>query len=199
MNPQTGAGEPDAAWASLSLPLAPQALQAMMGNVEVLLRVNPCLEFDHLARLPDGRLQLAGRNESNQQAFAATADHVARDDGRGFSLRYDAGIKRETRFEIAPDAAGSLLTITETYAAPPAAGEARLAEVDRSLVPWAAALRAHLLRQSRWGKLPGYILLVEHFWLEMPPRQRRIARMIIWTTLLEFLVFLAVLAIYVAR
>ncbi len=36
----------------------------------------------------------------------------------------------------------------------------------------------------------------ERFWLKMPPRQRRIARLIIWTTALEFVVFLFVFVIY---
>ncbi len=193
----------DAAWVSLSLPLAPQALQEMLCDVEVLLRVNPCLEFERLERMPGGRLELAGRNDSNHQAFATGVDYAARSDGRGFVLRYDSGIKRETHFEIAPaldtDPSGSVLTITEVYDTPPQAErERRLAEVDRSLVPWAAALRAYLLQRARWGTWPAYRWLNERFWLGMPPRQRRVARLIIWTTLLEFAVFLAALAVYVA-
>jgi hypothetical protein len=203
MAEELSAGADDAAWVSLSLPLAPQALQDMLCDVAVLLRVNPCLEFERLERMPGGRLELAGRNESNQQAFTTGANYAVRDDGYGygncFVLRYDSGIKRETRFEVAPEPGGSVLTITEVYDTPAEAErERRLAEVDRSLVPWAAALRAHLLQRARWGRWPAYRWLNERFWLGMPPRQRRVARMIIWTTLLEFVVFVAVLAVYVA-
>jgi hypothetical protein len=203
MAEELSASADDAAWVSLSLTLAPQALQDMLCDVKVLLRVNPCLEFERLEQMPGGRLELAGRNDSNHQAFATGACYAARKDGRGFVLRYDSGIKRETHFEIAPaldtDPGGSVLTITEVYDTPAEAErERRLAEVDRSLVPWAAALRAHLLHHARWGNWPGYRWLVERFWLGMPPRQRRVARLIIWTTLLEFVVFVAVLAVYVA-
>lgn len=207
MAEQLNASVDDAAWVSLSLPLAPQALQEMLCDVAVLLRVNPCLEFERMEQMDGGRLELAGRNDSNQHAFATGVDYVVRNDGRGFALHYDSGIKRETRFEIAaaldtdPGAnpGGSVLTITEVYDTPAEAErERRLAEVDRSLVPWAAALRAHLLQRARWGKWPGYCWLIERFWLGMPPRQRRVARLIIWTTLLEFVVFVAVLGAYVA-
>ena len=189
--------EADAAWVKVALPLAPQALREFLHDIERLLRINPCLEFERLTRLPDGGFQLVGRNESNSQPFATRATLVATDEDGGLALRYDQGIKRETRFEILPDPGGSVLTITEVYAALPDQLEQSLSQVDRSLLPWAAALRAHLLRRARWQGFYGYAWLVESFWLGMPPRQRRVSRMIAWTTLLEFVAFLAVLLVYV--
>jgi hypothetical protein len=189
----------DAAWVKLALPIPVVALNEFVLDVERLLRINPCIEFERLARNPDGAWRLEGRNESNEQAIATAVRVLADPDHRGLALFYDSGLKRETRLEIeaAPD--GAVLTITEVYDTPaPEERESRLPEVDRSLMPWAAALRRHLLRRQRWGRLPGYRWLVERFWLGMPPRQRRVARLIIWTTLLEFVVFLAVMAIYVA-
>jgi hypothetical protein len=192
--------EDDAAWVKLAAPVAPADLQEFLQDIELVLRVNPRIEFTSLTRMPAGLLHLVGHNDSNNQSFDITAEFAASTDGNGFVMRYQTGIKRETRFEIAPDAHGAVLTITEIYDTPGEEERARrLTEVDRSLVPWAAALRAHLLRKARWGNLPGYTWLVERFWLGMPPRQRRVARMIIWATLLEFVVFLAVLAFYTAN
>jgi len=188
----------DAAWATLVLPLPAERVVEFLQDTELLLRINPCLEFDRLRAIPDGAWHIAGRNESNGRTFE-TEVRRAPSGGADFVLGYADGIKRETRFALAPDAQGTQLKITETYATP--AGEElaqRLAEVDRSLVPWAAALRVQLLRRARWGGVPGYRWLMERFWLGMPPRQRRVAWLIVWTTALEFLVFLAVLAVYLA-
>lgn len=188
----------DAAWVKLALPLSVRALNDFLQDVERLLRINPCLEFDRLIRSPDGTLMVAGKNESNDQCFDFRVALVPRLAGDGFVLSYDGGIKRESRFEIAPESGGSLLTITEVYDTPKTEDqERRLQEVDRSLVAWASALRKHLLRRQRWGSIPGYAWLVERFWLGMPPRQRRVAWLIIWTTALEFIAFIAVLAVFV--
>lgn len=193
------APERDAAWVKLALPIGPGALPGFLRDIELVLRINPCIEFEQLARMPDGRWHLAGRNDSNGQAFDTMAEFAATADGSGFELHYASGIKRMTRFGVAPDPGGCVITITESYTTPGSEEqERRLAEVDRSLTPWAAALRAHLLRRARWGGMPGYHWLAERFWFGMPPRQRRVARMIIWATLLEFVVFVAVLAVFVA-
>lgn len=189
--------QPDNAWVKAEMPLAPAALLEFLRDGERLLRLNPWLEIDHYAPLAPDRHALAGRNTANEQALDCTV--AIAEEAAALTLRYDAGIKRETRFEIEAAAQGSILTITETYA--PAGEEDRehrLAQIDRSLVPWAAALRKHLLRRARWGVLPGYRRLVEGFWLGMQPRQRRIVRMILWITLAEFVVFLLVVAIWVS-
>ncbi len=75
----------------------------------------------------------------------------------------------------------------------------RLAEVDRTLVPWVAAIRRHLLARQRWGWLPLIFPLWrwwnERFLLHMAPRQRRIVRLLVWISVLEFLVFLGVVVV----
>jgi len=68
--------------------------------------------------------------------------------------------------------------------------------VDRSLIPWVNAIRRHLLDRKRWGWLPGWRWWHEGFMAGMAPRQRRIVRMIIWISVLEFVVFLFVAAIF---
>lgn len=194
--PAPAAGE-DAAWVKVEMPLPPPALHAFLADIERLFRINPWLEIDRFERRPDGGFGLAGRNLSNEQPLDATVRLSQSVPGRSLTLRYDGGIKRETRCEIEPAAAGSVLTITETYdTPPPEQREARLKEVDRSLVPWAAALRAFLLHGARWGWLPGYRLYMRRVWLPMTPKQRRITRLIVWTTVIEFVVFLFVFAIF---
>jgi hypothetical protein len=194
--PAPAAGE-DAAWVKVEMPLPPPALHAFLADIERLFRINPWLEIDRFERRPDGGFGLAGRNLSNEQPLDATVRLSQSVPGRSLTLRYDGGIKRETRCEIEPAAAGSVLTITETYdTPPPEQREARLKEVDRSLVPWAAALRAFLLHGARWGWLPGYRLYMRRVWLPMTPKQRRITRLIVWTTVIEFVVFLFIFAIF---
>ena len=72
----------------------------------------------------------------------------------------------------------------------------RVAEVDRSLVPLVDALRRHLLGRRRWGWLPGWRWWHEDFLGRMVPQQRRIVRMIVWVSALEFAAFLFVVAIF---
>ena len=49
---------------------------------------------------------------------------------------------------------------------------------------------------ARFGALPGYRWWTERFRLGMTPRQRRIVRMIVWVSVLEFVVFLFVALIF---
>jgi len=88
-----------------------------------------------------------------------------------------------------------LLPIRESYRQPE--NEAELAEVDRSLTPWGVAIRRHFLGLARWGRLPLYRWWRERVWLGMKPRERRIARLIVWSTVIEFFVFLLAVWLYV--
>lgn len=186
----------DRAWVKLAVPLAPAELHAFLADVERLFRLNPFLEFERIEQVHADAWHLFGRNDANQQALDL---RVTRGDSvppRSLALRYSSGIKRETRLEIEAADGGSILTLSEHYDTPPEAERAqRLNEVDRSLLPWAAALRAHLRRERRWGRLPAYAWCAR-FWLSMPPRHRRVARLLVWTTLAEFVVFVLVLAVY---
>ena len=191
--------EEDAAWAKMDLPMTPEAVRGFLANIEVVLRINPCIEFESLLLMPGGFLRIAGRNDSNNQDFDTAARFVTDANRMDLVLRYESGIKRETRFAVARCPRGSVLAITEVYDTPPGdVRERRPLEVDRSLVPWAADLRKHLLHLGRWQWIPGYNWFMQSFWRGMPPRQRRLARLIVWTTLLEFVMFLVVLAAYVA-
>lgn len=189
--------EPDAAWAAVELAVPVDSVCKLLDDPLLLLRLNPCMEFEHLDRLPGGRLSLAAFNESNDCRLVTEVELTHQPEPPQLVLRYAQGIKRESRFQVEATAAGTRLTITEVYATPNT-GTTPPADVDHSLLPWLAALRRHLERRARYGALPGHRWLTEVFWPSMPPRHRRIAWLITWTTALEFLIFVAVLAIYLA-
>lgn len=189
--------EDDAAWVKVEMPLPPAALHDFLLDLERLFRVNPWLEFERIEKAAAGRLRLLGINHSNGQPLQVGVELRETHPETGLVLYYDAGIKRETRFDIESAAGGSVLTITDIYDTPPEEKrEERLKEVDHSLLPWAAALRGYVLNRARWGWLPGHRWYMERFWVGMTPRQRRIVRLILWTTAAEFVVFLFVFAIY---
>lgn len=198
------AGE-DSAWISVDLPLSPGEVYAFIQKIERLFRLNPHLEIkswqeDTPGRIyPGKQIRLDSLNEMNglQQSMTLSVSDVQPD--ASLSLSYDSGLKQATVFTVQGLAPASCrLVVKEHYPAQISAAEreARLNEVDKSLVPWGAAIRTHLIRRARWGWLPFYNWFQESFWLGMVPRQRRIARLIIWTTALEFVVFLFVFVIY---
>ena len=196
---ETAAHDADAAWASVDLAIAPDAVSALLADPILLLRLNPCLEFRRIDRLADGRLSFAAYNESNACQVESEVRVLRDPGGREITLLYAQGIKRATRLRVEATPAGSRLSLTESYATPqPQEAERRLAEVDSILLPWTAALRRHLERGARYGWIPGYRWWSTRLWPSMTPGQRRVSWLIIWTTAIEFLVFLAVLAVYVA-
>lgn len=184
----------NAAWVGIELPLAPQQALDYVRNIERLLRLNPHLEIARFAGEAAGHYRLEGLNEMNGLAVSCglTLQDASAD---GFRLDYDSGLKLSTEVTATPHAAGALLTIRETYRQPE--NEAELAQVDRSLTPWGMSIRRHLLGLSRWGRIPLYRWWRERIWLGMRPRERRITRLLVWITALEFVVFLFVLTVLV--
>lgn len=184
----------NAAWVDIELPLAPQRALDCVRDVERFLRLNPHLEITRFERAADGRYRLEGLNEMN--GLAVSCGLTFREEGAdGFRLDYDSGLKLATQVTAAACASGALLTLRESYRQPE--NEADLAQVDSSLTPWGVAIRRHILGLSRWGRIPLYRWWHERVWLGMRPRERRVTRLVAWVTLLEFVVFLFVLAILV--
>lgn len=183
----------NAAWVSIELPLAPEQALVYARNVERFLRLNPHLEIARLESEADGRYRLEGLNEMN--GLAVSCGLTFREEGAdGFRLDYDGGLKLATQVTAAAHANGALLTIRESYRQPES--EADLAQVDRSLTPWGMAVRRHVLGLARWSWLPGYRGWREHIWLGMKPRERRVTRLIVWATLIEFLLFVAAVWVF---
>lgn len=191
---ETVGGTEDTASAEVSLPLPPVEVFNFLCDIERLLRLNPLLAIDRWVPA-EGGFRFAGHNESNDRRFDLGVCVGIAPDALRIDLRYDAGLKQATALRVEPMAGGARLVVVERYPRIEDAGDPRVAEVDRSLIPWAAALRRHLLARRRWNRLPLLSLLwawwAERFLPTMPPRQRRIARLLLWTSLAEFAVFLA--------
>lgn len=171
-----------------------------MADLERLFRLNPHLEItawrNPVAASEARSYLLSALNETNGCRNEVSIRSEPLGEDLGYVLEYDRGLKRSTELRITPSAGGSLLTITDRYHPLSNDSDARLKEVDRGLVPWTAAIRRHLAGLARFGGLPGYRWWTERFMLGMPPRQRRIVRMIVWASVLEFVAFIFVALIF---
>ncbi len=195
----------DFALISVELPLSTGELYAFIQNTERLFRLNPYLEIKSWQEDAPGKI-FAGKqirvnciNEMNGQTQNLTLRVSDVQPGVSFTLNYDSGLKKATIFTVQSVAsASSKLVVKELYPdeISTAEKEKRLNEVDNSLLPWGAAIHSYFKRQSRWRWLPFHSWLQNSVWLGMTPRHRRISRMIIWVTVLEFVVFLFVFNIY---
>ncbi|MDP2826436.1 MAG: hypothetical protein Q8O52_27585 [Sulfuritalea sp.] len=192
----TDAAPEDRARAETQLPIGADAVFEFVSDIERLLRLNPHLEIETWRRLPDG-MRFAAQNEMNGRRIETAVRIETTRATRSIVLSYADGLKRATTLAVeSGDGHGCRLVVTEHYPVIEDAQDPRVAEVDRSLIPWVNAIRRHLLGRRRWGWLPGYGWWAGRFMLGMPPRQRRIVRMIVWVSLLEFVIFLFVAAIF---
>lgn len=193
------AAQEDCARAETLIPIGADALFDFISDLERLFRLNPHLEILGWQGTPGG-LRLAALNETTGRRIETVlrVDRVI--STRSIVLSYAEGLKRATTLAV-EDGGGhdSRLVVTERYPVIGDAQDPRVAEVDRSLVPWVDAIRRHLLNRQRWGWLPGWHWWHERFLPGLAPRQRRIVRMIIWISVLEFVVFLLVAAIFWAE
>ena len=188
----------NAAWAKADIPLSPQDTFLFLSDIERLFRLNPHLDISGWHEQPGTprRCKLSALNETNGCRYDVRMRMEDVRENESIKLVYDRGLKASTEFRVEPACGGSSLTITDHYHPVKDQNDERLKEVDRSLVPWLAAIRGHIAGLARYGWLPGYRWWAGHFMLGMPPRQRRIVRMIVWVSLLEFVVFLFVAAIF---
>jgi hypothetical protein len=185
-------GDHDEARAQTDLPLTVDELQAFLADTELLFRLNPHLEIERWEPLPDG-FRLMATNELNGRRLETAVRRADRPQGPVFT--YAAGLKRISAFTVEPLAGGTRLILSERYPQIVDPADPRLVAVDRGLVPWVAALRRHLLARRRWGWVPGWRWWRERFLPGLPPRQRRIVRLILWVSLGEFAIFLALVLV----
>jgi hypothetical protein len=188
--------EGDSARAETTLPLPAAEVAAFVRDVERLWRLNPHLDIREWQPREDG-FDCTARDELADRDIMVEAKVEAGDDR--LTVRYATGLRQATEILIEPVADGARLVITDRYPRIEDPQDPRLAEVDRTLVPWVAAIRRHLLARRRWGRLPLISPLWhwwnEHFLLHMAPRNRRIVRLLVWISVLEFLVFLGAVAV----
>lgn len=184
----------DEARAQTDLPLTADELLGFLANTELLFRLNPHLEIERWEPLPDG-FRLTATNELNGQHLETVVRRADRSQAPVFT--YAVGLKQDSAFTVEPlaAAAGARLILSERYPRITDPTDPRLAAVDPSLVPWVAALRRHLLARQRWGWLPGWRWWQVRFLPGLPPSQRRIVRLILWVSLGEFAIFLALVLV----
>lgn len=189
----------DSARVEITVQLSADDVFEFISDIGRLLRLNPHLEIDTWQHMPDG-MRLAALNETNGRRVETAVRVETARATRSVVLSYAAGLKRATTLAVeAGDGQGCRLVVTEHYPVIQDAQDARVAEVDRSLIPWVNAIRRHLLGRQRWGWLPGWRWWHEQFMPGMAPRQRRIVRLIVWISVLEFVVFLLVVGIFWAE
>lgn len=194
--PDAGEVHEDRARAETHIPLSPDALFEFVTDIERLLRLNPHLDIETWQRGPDGG-RFTALNEINGRRIETAIRVETKRATRSIVLSYADGLKRATTLAVEDDDGhGCRLVVTEHYPVIVDEKDPRVAEVDRSLIPWVSAIRRHLLARARWSWLPGWHWWHERFLPGMAPRQRRIVRMIVWVSLLEFVVFLFVAAIF---
>jgi len=205
MNKTTPQLGEDSALISVELPLPQSEIFSFIQNIEFVFRLNPYLEINSWQENEPGRIYASkpirfdSLNEMNGVRQAVNMSVTDIKPGISYSLNYETGLKQSTIFTIESlSSASCRLTVKELYPTEISVAdrEERLKEVDKSLVPWGAAIHKYFVRRARWGWLPFYNWFQDKFWLGMVPRHRRIARLLIWTTVLEFVVFLFVFVIY---
>ena len=195
----TDTAKEDCARAETSVPVDADAVFEFIADIQRLFRLNPHLEIDSWQRLPEG-MRFAALNEMTGRRIDTVVRVETTRSTRSIVLSYAAGLKQVTTLTVQDgDGHGCRLVVIEHYPAIEDAQDPRVAEVDRSLIPWVNAIRRHLLGRRRWGWLPGWRWWHEQFLPGLAPRQRRIVRMIVWISVLEFVVFLLLAAIFWAE
>jgi hypothetical protein len=192
----------DTARAETLVPLPAAELVAFVADVERLWRLNPHLDIRDWQPREDGfnyvaHDEIGDCQREAQITFSPGPDAVARS-GESCSrmlLRYAGSLRQATEILVEPAPEGTRLILIDHYPRIEDPQDPRLAEVDRTLVPWVGEIRRHLLARRRWGWLPGWRWWNEHFLLHMAPRSRRIVRLLVWISVLEFAVFVAAVAV----
>ena len=183
----------DEAWVTIQTPLPRDWMEAFIADVERVFRINSLMEFSRWGKSGAGQYQIAGKNLSNGKPFDMTIT-VEQVPG-GIVVYYAEGLKTSTRVTLDPEP-GSF-TIRDDYSAVSRKErEARLDEVDKSLVQWGHDLHRYLKNWKRYALVPGYHWYMRRFWQPLKPSTRRICAMLIMVTVAEFILFLAVFSVF---
>jgi hypothetical protein len=195
MSEQTSGNE-DAAWVTIDTPFDRTELRLFLEDVERLYRINPMLVFDQWQKTADQQYQLKAKNLSNNQILETTLDVEPGTDG--IIVNYQNGLRSATSFRIEEQDDGSVkLVVTDDYSGVSLSDrEARIDEVDKSLVTWGGHLHRYLYLWKRWSWLPGWQFYMRKVWQPMKPMARRITQILLMITLAEFVLFLLVFTVF---
>ena len=187
----------DAAWASFKTPLSDTELRTFCEDVERLFRINPYLEFSQWQETGPQQYHFSGKNISQQPPFEFAVDLRVEHLDDGIRVHYAQGLKSSTTFKIESAPAGSQLTIIEDYSQlPEEEREARLHEVDRSLVKWANDIQSYLVHWNSWSRFRFYRWYMRRIWQPLKPMSRRIVYIMLWITVVEIALILLGAAIF---
>jgi len=191
----------DTVWAAFNTSMtAGQLTRFCQDDVERLFRINPYLEFSKFEQTGDKRFHMAGRNSSQEQAFEFDEEFEVEPLAEGMRVHYKHGLKKTTTFQVEPAAQGSKLTIVDDYQGlSESERQARLAEVDQSIVTWAEYLQRYILTWKQWSWLAPWRWYMQRVWKRLKPTGRRIAYMLIWITVFEIALIMLGVAIYFAE
>ncbi|MES9957438.1 MAG: hypothetical protein ABW120_14530 [Sedimenticola sp.] len=190
----------DAAWVSFKTPLDKAEMVSFCQDVGRLLRINPYLEFRNWVDCGDNRYRFKGRNISLQPAAEIELEMEVEPQSDGVYIRYSDGLKSTTQVKVEAAPEGSQVTIVEDYGGvDESEREARIDEVDRSLVKWAEDLQLYLIRWQRWSWLSPWRWYMQRIWEPMKPAARRITYMLLWISLAEVALILLGVGIYFAE
>lgn len=190
------AGKEDAAWVTIETPFDREELSLFLQDVERLYRINPMLIFDQWQKTGELQYHLKAKNQSNNQLIDTTLNVEPGTDG--IIVHYQQDLRSSTSFRIEEqDDGGVKLIVTDDYSGVSLNDrEARIDEVDKSLVNWGSHLHRYMHLWKRWSWVPGWQFYMRKVWQPMKPMARRIAQMLIIITLAEFVLFLLVFTIF---
>ena len=186
----------DAAWVTIDTPFDSTELRLFLDDVERLYRINPMLVFEEWKKTGELQYQLRAKNLSNNQILETTLDVEPGNDG--IIVHYQHGLRSATSFRIEELDDGSVkLVVTDDYSGVSLGDrEARIEEVDKSLVTWGGHLHRYLHLWKRWSWLPGWQFYMRKVWQPMKPMARRITQILLMITLAEFVLFLLVFIVF---
>jgi len=196
MTENTAQNNQDAAWVTIDTPFDRAELRIFLDDVERLYRINPMLEFKEWQKIRDQQYRLEAKNLSNGKTTKTTLKVKSDDDG--ITVHYREGLRQATRFSIESlDDGSTKLVVTDDYSGTTLTErEARIDEVDTSLVQWGGFLHRYMQQWKRWSWLPGWKFYMRKIWQPMKPMSRRITFILLMITLAELVFFLFVFTIF---
>jgi hypothetical protein len=196
----------DQAWVRVATGLSPAILIAFCQDAERLLRINSMYEFEEWRPESEGRFFMRVHNLSNDRRIATSISVEPRSDG--VRIAYAAGLKTATEFRIEPAAVdgapnetaasqGAVLVVTDDYSGvPEAERQARIDEIDKSLVWWGHDLHRYLRQWARWSRFGPWRWYMRRLWQPMKPKGRRIAFMLIAIAVFELVAGVLAIAFF---
>lgn len=186
----------DAAWVTVDTPFDAAWLKAFLGDIIRLYRINSLMEFEEMSQTGESEYRLRAKNLSNGKNLDLVLTASAQENG--IRVDYSHGLKTTTTFRIdsKPDGKAQLVITDEYGGTTEEEREARIGEVDKSLVPWAQCICRYLRQWKRWSAIPGWKWYMRRVWQPMKPSARRISFMLFMVTAIEFVVFVFIFAIF---